>query len=77
MAGMIVHERGAHRNGTGTGWRTSDEPLWTRALTTLRRWQQRSRMRRRLERLDDRMLADIGLDRRQAQAEAEKPFWRR
>lgn len=40
-------------------------------------WQERSRQRRFLGRLDAHMLRDIGIDRATAQAEAEKPFWRR
>jgi uncharacterized protein YjiS (DUF1127 family) len=36
----------------------------------------RSRQRRRLGELDDRMLRDIGLTRADAWAEAQKPFWR-
>jgi uncharacterized protein YjiS (DUF1127 family) len=39
-------------------------------------WLDRSRQRRRLGELDDRMLRDIGLTRADAWAEAEKPFWR-
>ena len=35
----------------------------------------RHRSRQALGRLDDRLLADIGLDREQAQLEAAKPFW--
>jgi uncharacterized protein YjiS (DUF1127 family) len=40
-----------------------------------RTWLQRSRQRRTLAELDDRMLRDIGLTRSQAQREAERPFW--
>lgn len=39
-------------------------------------WLARSRQRRQLLTLDDRMLADIGISRADAQAEARKPFWR-
>lgn len=37
---------------------------------------QRSRQRRRLARLDDRLLRDIGIDRIAAMGEISKPFWR-
>jgi len=37
----------------------------------------RDRERRELLALDDRMLADIGLTRLDALAEAEKPFWKK
>jgi uncharacterized protein YjiS (DUF1127 family) len=43
---------------------------WVRAAAA--RWRQR----RMLETLDDRMLADIGIGRSQALAEARKPCWR-
>ena len=35
----------------------------------------RHRSRQALGRLDDRLLADIGLDRDQARREAARPFW--
>ena len=40
------------------------------------RWQERAHERRRLIDMEDRMLADIGLSRTDAQAEFNKPFWR-
>jgi uncharacterized protein YjiS (DUF1127 family) len=42
----------------------------------IRQWRQRSRSRRHLRRLDERLLRDIGVDRLEAQDEARKPFWR-
>ena len=41
----------------------------------LRTWVQRSRQRRALAELDDRLLRDIGLTPSQAEREAAKPFW--
>jgi len=35
-----------------------------------------SRQRRHLARLDDHLLRDIGLSRRDVSMESEKPFWR-
>lgn len=35
----------------------------------------RARQRRALARLDDRLLADIGVSRREAAMEAARPFW--
>jgi len=40
------------------------------------RCSARSRERRALARLDDNALRDIGVTRRQADAEAAKPFWK-
>ena len=45
-------------------------------LATLRIWHRRARTRRQLLTLDDRMLADIGVDRIDASREAAKPFWK-
>jgi uncharacterized protein YjiS (DUF1127 family) len=39
-------------------------------------WRRRWRSRRDLRRLDERLLRDIGVDRRAALEEAYKPFWR-
>ena len=58
--------RGVPRHRTGGGWFA-----WIPAAAA--RWRQR----RMLETLDDRMLADIGIGRSQALAEARKPCWRR
>lgn len=40
------------------------------------RWLERSQQRRALQRLDDRMLRDIGLSRADVAGESAKPFWR-
>ena len=53
-------------------WRSSAAQL----VTLLNTWYQRSRQRRQLAQLSDRLLDDIGLDRATALAEAAKPFWR-
>ncbi len=39
-------------------------------------WQSRRTSRRRLIALDDRLLKDIGISRRDAEQEYRKPFWR-
>lgn len=44
-----------------------------RARITL--WIARSKQRRELYELDDRMLRDIGITREQARSVADKPFW--
>lgn len=48
-----------------------------RCLDRLGAWEQRADQRCRLGELDDRALADIGVGRAEAKAEAEKPFWRK
>jgi uncharacterized protein YjiS (DUF1127 family) len=57
--------RGLPRGAAGRGW-------LSRVFAAAARWRQR----RMLETLDDRMLADIGIGRSQALAEARKPCWR-
>ena len=47
-----------------------------RAACTVQVWRERARQRRTLSTLNDRMLADIGIDRVAANVEAAKPFWR-
>ena len=46
------------------------------ALATPRLWARRRHDRRALLQLDDHMLRDIGVDRRQAEAMGSRPFWR-
>ena len=38
-------------------------------------WQDRAAQRHHLAGLDDRMLADMGLNRADVQREIQKPFW--
>ena len=52
------------------GWRLRQ------GLDTVRLWQERAHGRRQLRRFDDHLLRDIGITRLQAEAEADKPFWR-
>jgi uncharacterized protein YjiS (DUF1127 family) len=47
-----------------------------RVRATLRLWQDRVSGRQQLLRLDEHVLRDIGITRLQAEAEANKPFWR-
>ena len=50
--------------------------LFGGAITLAYGWRDRSRQRRALHRLDDRMLRDIGLSRADVEYEASKPFCR-
>ena len=43
---------------------------------TVQVWRERARQRQTLATLNDRMLADIGIDRVAANPEASKPYWR-
>lgn len=62
----------------------SDTPLtfrprahWlTQLRATLRRWQLNARSRRQLAALDERLLADAGINPGERLAELDKPFWR-
>jgi uncharacterized protein YjiS (DUF1127 family) len=45
-------------------------------LSSLREWRRRARDRTSLAALDDRMLADIGITRADADFLSSKPFWR-
>ena len=46
------------------------------AFGTLREWRRRARDREELAALDNRMLADIGLSRGDAEFLINKPFWK-
>lgn len=46
-----------------------------RVLDTLAQWRMRALTRRELARLDDRMLADIGISQADVENEASKHFW--
>ncbi len=39
-------------------------------------WYERSRQRKRLAELDEFLLRDIGISKREAEREIAKPFWR-
>jgi len=45
------------------------------AFATLHLWAERARARRDLGRLGDHLLRDVGIDRADAEVEAQKPFW--
>ena len=44
-------------------------------LKTISAWDSRSRQRRKLAEMEDHLLADLGISRREAAIEAAKPFW--
>ncbi len=51
-------------------------PTMAALLRTAQLWVSRAKQRSRLADLDDRLLADIGITRAEAEAEARKWFWR-
>lgn len=64
------------------GWthRFDDLAYWPaktlgQAWETLLNWQSRAHRRAHLDTLDDHILRDVGLERRDLQREIEKPFW--
>jgi uncharacterized protein YjiS (DUF1127 family) len=61
------HDRVGPRRGGEAG---------QRILARLRQWRWRARNRAELAALDDRMLADIGISRAEAEFLSRKPFWR-
>ena len=63
----------AHRSAGGTASTVFGWPR--RILATLVTWQARADGRRHLSELDDRLLADMGVSRAEADRESRKPFW--
>ena len=68
--GNAVGTATVRRRGKGPGTGLAE------VAETLRVWHRRHADRRALVALDDRMLADIGIDRIDALQEASKPFWK-
>ena len=56
--------------------RPSPGAFLTGALALALAWHERARQRRRLMRLDNRALNDIGIRRDEAERECRSPFWR-
>ena len=50
--------------------------IFSRAAAGLHTWSQRSRQRRQLSKLDQRLLKDIGVAYEDVWAEINKPFWK-
>jgi uncharacterized protein YjiS (DUF1127 family) len=66
----LLHERPS----VATGGRTFGA-LAMRAMMAIVAWADRSRERRQLQELDDRLLKDIGISRGDVERECAKPFW--
>jgi len=72
---QIAESRFSYGEARMTSLDSSLGRMLLRAPETLSLWYERSRQRRQLARLDDRLLRDIGLDRASAMEEASKSFW--
>jgi uncharacterized protein YjiS (DUF1127 family) len=73
MTAIHLHTGHDHRRHAALD-ALSDATDWV--LATLREWRRRSRDRHQLAQFNERMLADIGLTRGDAEFIANKPFWR-
>ena len=62
--------------GQGPKLRIGSKSRLARILGKVVFWHERARQRRRLSQLDERLLADMGLDRVRVRQEVCKPFWR-
>ncbi|MDK9720288.1 MAG: DUF1127 domain-containing protein [Rhodospirillales bacterium] len=71
MASLALDQPFAHISV----WKKVVAKAAMQALLSVEAWAERRRSRNALAALDDRMLADLGLNRTDAQAEADKPFW--
>lgn len=69
----------AHATGATQQGAIAEAKSWSRwpqtIAHTLIHWQARAEQRRRLGTMDDRMLADMGVTRAEADQESQKPFW--
>lgn len=65
----------AHRTSCRRSGRTALTELLGDAFALAYGWRDRSRQRRALMRLDDRLLHDVGLNRSDVEREGLKPFW--
>ncbi len=70
-------ETSDHLIPTGVKPRLSRKQLaYPRWMQTLWKWSERSRQRRDLAALDDRLLKDVGISPHDAAREIANPFWR-
>lgn len=78
-AGHAPPLHGLQLTGGGSGdiARLYPQNLLIRGMEALLAWQDRASERRKLGQLDGRLLRDIGVDRATADAETDKPFWRK
>lgn len=73
---MMMFVRSIDYVGPWPAQRNTLRAEFTRVITLLKEWRQRSRSRAELAGFDDRLLRDIGISRCEAANEISKPFWR-
>jgi len=62
---------------SGANWQPASIQSWSgKVLDRIVQWRERTKQRRQLLELNDRLLRDIGIDRINAVQEGSKPFWR-
>jgi uncharacterized protein YjiS (DUF1127 family) len=74
IADKLVTRDTVHRRARRDEVRIVD--LVVLAWRVVTHWSDRARQRRMLAELDDRLLEDAGITRRQVAQEIRKPFWR-
>lgn len=62
--------------GAGSVWRRAPGESTRSLRCMLATWRHRAASRRALRGMPEFLLADIGIDRIEAEREAAKPFWR-
>jgi uncharacterized protein YjiS (DUF1127 family) len=81
MLRNLAHSSATVEHRPEAPWRPSRHRSWRMRLGSAAAravwfWTERSRQRRALAELDDRLLRDIGLTRDEARRECANPFWR-
>jgi uncharacterized protein YjiS (DUF1127 family) len=74
IADQLVTRDTVHRSARRDEVRIVD--LVVLAWRVVTHWSDRARQRRALAELDDRLLEDAGITRKQVAQEIRKPFWR-
>jgi uncharacterized protein YjiS (DUF1127 family) len=75
VEGSVHTIAGDRRRASGISWEQV-AGVCRRALALLGAWRERERERQELARLDDRLLADVGISPEQRARECAKCFWR-
>ncbi len=76
MSDIRYHDTSGPVIGFTGAFASTGPGLMTRLVDLLTTWQRRASERRHLMQLDNRLLADMGLNRADAEREYRTPFWR-